>query len=641
MRSGIAPSRSPRLASLAARTTLAAILLLAFGLRVAHLGQQELRGDEAFGYFFSQPSLPQIVAATLALQEPHPVASYVLQHIWLALAGDSEVALRFLSVCFGVAAVALIYRLGRQLGLGLRPSALAAALLAVSPYAIWHSQDARMYSMSLALTLAAAIAWLHAFQRPRWPAWTAAVALSWLALQVHYFAVFVLLALNLAVLSLVLLRAAPRKAAWQWLASQLVLALAYLPWLWLAWDTLTGYRGNGDSPGFAAMLQRALAVFAAGESAPAEWRTGLALVGGALVVLGVVRLAQAGSPARPALLLLSFYLAAPLAATWLSAVQRPIFDERYLVAAAPPFYLLAAAAVFGYGRPAAQPTNPPPARAGRLAGLLGAALLVLLLAGVQGSLARHYSDPAASKTRGWRDLAAALEGYSAGWPADQVRLAQNFPDPTLWYYYDGPVSHLVLPPAAHEEAGARRETAALAAQGVRRVIIPLQPDAGWDDAGIAQQALGQRYDLALETSAGVWPVQVYQRPPEALSPLDIQFSNGLRLAAAALVEPPTLPGDVLMVYLRWDGAGAALHGAEKLTLQLLDENGRVAAQHDRAFGAADLAGSARPTSVSLPEDLPPGRYRLIAALYNPDLAGAPRLLTTAGADHVELGSIDH
>jgi uncharacterized membrane protein len=641
MRSGSSPSRSSRNAAWTARATLAAILLLAFGLRVAGLGQQELRGDEAFGHFFSQPSLSQIVAATLALQEPHPVASYFLQHLWLGLAGDSEYALRFLSACFGVAAVALIYRLGLQLGLGFRTSALAAALLAVSPYAIWHSQDARMYSMSLALTLASVIVWLQALQRPRWPVWAAAVALSWLALQTHYFAVFVLLALNLAVMSLVLLRAVTRKTALQWLASQLVLGLAYLPWLLLAWDTLAGYRGNGDSPGFAAMVQRALAVFAAGESTPAEWRTALALLGGALVLLGIVRLAQAGSQARPALLMLGFYLGVPLLATWLSALQRPIFDERYLVAAAPPFYLFASAAVFGYGRTAGQPAARIPPGPARLMGWLGAALLVLLLLGVQGSLARHYHDPATSKTRGWRELAATLARFSAGWPADQVRLAQNFPDPTLWYYYDGPVQHLMLPPAAHDQAGADRDTTALAAQGVQRVIIPLQPAGWWDDAGIARQALSQHYDLALETTAGVWPVQVYQLPPEAVSPLDVAFRNGLRLIGATAMTPPVLPGDVLMVYLRWDGAGAALDGAEKLTLQLLDRNGRVAAQNDLAFGAADLAAMARPYSVPLPDDLPPGSYRLIAALYNPDLAGAPRLLTTAGADHVELGVVDH
>ena len=71
---------------------MAAVALAAFALRMFHLGTQELRGDEAFGYFFSLNSLSEIVKSTIALREPHPVASYFLQHVWLALAGTSAAA---------------------------------------------------------------------------------------------------------------------------------------------------------------------------------------------------------------------------------------------------------------------------------------------------------------------------------------------------------------------------------------------------------------------------------------------------------------------------------------------------------------------------------------------------------------------
>jgi hypothetical protein len=263
--------------------------------------------------------------------------------------------------------------------------------------------------------------------------------------------------------------------------------------------------------------------------------------------------------------------------------------------------------------------------------------LALLLVGMTSSLSRHYSDPAYSKTRGWRDLATTLMRYTAAWPVDQVRLAQNYPDPTLWYYYRGPVEHLVLPPAAQDQAGAEREVASLVAQGVDRVVIPLQPAAGWDDTGIAPQALSQHYALVLETSVHGWPVQVYQRAAQAMQPLDVQFANGLDLAAAAISASNLAPGDVLPVSLLWHGAEAALSGDEKLTLQLLDQAGQVAAQLDQPFGVADLAGAPRLYGVPLPPDLAPGVYRLIVALYDPGQAGAPRLLTAAGADHVELG----
>jgi hypothetical protein len=128
-----------------------------------------------------------------------------------------------------------------------------------------------------------------------------------------------------------------------------LLALFYLPWLAAARDTLADYRGNGDSPGFASMLERALSVFATGETMPAEQRLWWAIVAGALLTMAAYRLARSGSAARRALLLLGLYLGVPVLVTWLSALNRPIFNERYLIAAAPPFYLLLAAAVLGYG----------------------------------------------------------------------------------------------------------------------------------------------------------------------------------------------------------------------------------------------------------------------------------------------------
>ena len=78
------------------------VLLAAFALRLALLDFQELRGDEAFGYFFIQRSYADLTTATIDLREPHPLASYYLAKGWLALGGDSEFSLRFLPAWSGV-----------------------------------------------------------------------------------------------------------------------------------------------------------------------------------------------------------------------------------------------------------------------------------------------------------------------------------------------------------------------------------------------------------------------------------------------------------------------------------------------------------------------------------------------------------
>ncbi len=97
---------------------LSIVLLAAYLLRVFRLDFQELRGDEAFGYFFSLRPFDDMVQATLALGEPHPVASYYVQHVWLGWVGHSEFALRYLGVLFSVLAVALLYRLALRLEMG-------------------------------------------------------------------------------------------------------------------------------------------------------------------------------------------------------------------------------------------------------------------------------------------------------------------------------------------------------------------------------------------------------------------------------------------------------------------------------------------------------------------------------------------
>ena len=605
------------------------IVLLAFALRASGLSAQELRGDEAFGYFFSLRPLPDMVNATFELREPHPLASYLLQQQWLAWAGNSEYALRFTSLWFGVLAVALLGRLAWRLELPHPVSLLSMALLASSPYAVWHSQDARMYSMSLALTLVSTWLALEWFLRRRWLWGLAYVAAGWLALHTHYFGGFVLLAQSLFVAMRVWTLPRPWRTLGGWLALQGLLALLYLPWLLPAAAIVTGYGGNGDSPGLILATQRALSVFAVGESAPATQRVWWAGLAATLLFVGVLRLAH-GRPNRShAAWLLLLYLATPLLATWVSAQSRPIFNERYLVAAAPPFFLLLAAAV-------APPTQP---RWRRGASLASMALVVLLAAGMVASLHRHYNDPAYSKTRGWRALATTLARYSASLPADQVRVAQNFPDPTLWYYYTGPVDHIVLPPAPHDTAGAAATAQALASAGVTRVLLPVQPAANWDDAGIAQAALAGRYRLATTATVGVWPLGLYVAPPAAIRPFDATFANGLQLNGFATQPIAPTAGDLLVLFLAWGRAGATLAGTEVVFAQLLDGAGQLAAQDDRPLAEA---AEAEPGlyAIPLPEALPGGVYRLIAGVYDPAQTGAPRIALVTGADHIVLAEIE-
>jgi hypothetical protein len=665
-----APTEPSAMSRSRVRWLLLLILLLGWGLRLWRLDYQELRGDEVFGYFFSLRPFDDMVQATVDLQEPHPVASYVVQQEWLGWAGHSEFALRFSSVWFGLLAVVLLWRLAQALTLPTTTALLATLLLAISPYAVWHSQDARMYSMSLALTTASTwlmIGWLQR-QRRSWA--IAYTVVSWLALHTHYFSVFVLVAQNLFVVTRLflipvvktlvfsqeeerlksLLRLSARFTLINWLTLQATIAFFYGPWLLRVQGTLTNYHGNGDSPGMGDMVRRAGSVFLVGESVPAEQQLWWALLAGALLIWGGVCLVRAGANGQRTLLLLSFYLGVPLLATWWSAMQRPIFNERYLVAAAPPFYLLLAVGLgqsgwlAGWGARRLKPASATQSalkRTGLRAVIVVGVWLVLVL-GLVLSLQRHYSDPVYSKTRGWRTLAATLVQWSAGLPPEKVRLAQNFPDPTLWYYYRGDVTHLVLPPGAKDEAGARAAVQGLRTAGVERVLLPLQPAINWDDRGIAAGTLATAYQLLYEAPIGVWPVQLYVAPPTNLMPVDVAFQNGMKLVGIATQPATMTSGNVLAVALDWQGNGATLSGTEKVFVQLLNSAGQLVAQDDRPLSLPTkqpIMSSLALYGILLPVTLPPGDYQLIAGLYDPAQPGAPRVLTTAGVDHTVIKTI--
>ena len=110
--------------------------------------------------------LPLEQALDLTARDIVPPLYYLLLRLWLPLAGISEFALRFPSALFGVMAVALIARIGRDLVRLALPSAgrltesrvglLSGFLAAIAPVLIWLSRDARMYGPLVTWTLLAA-----------------------------------------------------------------------------------------------------------------------------------------------------------------------------------------------------------------------------------------------------------------------------------------------------------------------------------------------------------------------------------------------------------------------------------------------------------------------------------------------------
>ena len=170
------------------RRILAALVVLALGLRLWRIGHQSYWLDEVFTADLATEDLWGMLKGVRET-ESTPHLYYVLAWLWEKAAGDGEGALRTLSALFGTATVPVAYLAAREL---FKPAAAltAAALVAVNPWFVWYSQEARAYALLMLLATAALVFFLRALrtESPRdlklWALFAA------LAVLTHYFAAF-------------------------------------------------------------------------------------------------------------------------------------------------------------------------------------------------------------------------------------------------------------------------------------------------------------------------------------------------------------------------------------------------------------------------------------------------------------------
>jgi len=133
---------------------LTGVLLVATGLRLWTLDSRGLWQDEIFtaAIASAENSLSEVVSIPLyntAL--PAPPLYFLITHCFLLL-GDSDFLLRFPALAFGVLGVAMAYTFGARL-FGKTEGVVGAMLLAIAPFHIRYSQDARFYTLLALLSL--------------------------------------------------------------------------------------------------------------------------------------------------------------------------------------------------------------------------------------------------------------------------------------------------------------------------------------------------------------------------------------------------------------------------------------------------------------------------------------------------------
>ncbi len=211
------------------------VLLLAFWLGARALNVAPLWGDELNTLRDARgvediPRTPLEVWNGVGARNPVHVPGYFIAlSVWSSAVGWTEPAVRALTLLMGLTAVALTYRLGRDL-FGSLTGLYAAALLATSMLYVHYLYHARMYTMTVFFTVLTLWFYLRVVTPKRSPAlgwWLGLLVGTVGLLYTHYMAALLLIPIGLYHVLFVRFN----RRWWQVAGVMLIAGLLFLPWL--------------------------------------------------------------------------------------------------------------------------------------------------------------------------------------------------------------------------------------------------------------------------------------------------------------------------------------------------------------------------------------------------------------------------
>ncbi|MFQ5822497.1 MAG: glycosyltransferase family 39 protein [bacterium] len=216
------------------------IILLGLVLRLYRLDNQSLWIDEVMRLnIATQNSISDILSVNYKWDSQPPVY-HLLNHWWLKIS-QRVFWIRTLPLIFGVMTIPLIYALGayyfnKKVGL------LAAFILSLSPFHVWHSQDANMYTLLIFLTVLSIYSMLKILDEKRLIWYIVYICATLLGLYTHYYFSSVVIATNLFVFLFF------KKYSYRirfWIITQIGIGLLTLPDIWFFLKLTTPFYDMG------------------------------------------------------------------------------------------------------------------------------------------------------------------------------------------------------------------------------------------------------------------------------------------------------------------------------------------------------------------------------------------------------------
>jgi mannosyltransferase len=312
---------------------IALITVAAAILRIYDLGTKSFWFDETATAMMMALS-PRQLAYLIMHREANMVLYHVLMYPWASFAGTGEFMLRLPSAICGAATVPLIFLLGKELrdrSTGL----IAALLLALNATCIQYAQDARSYTMYVALATLASVFFVRMVKRGAANDLVGYILSGALGIYAHLFAI---MAVPAQTLSLLVFRPPRKKLVLTMLGLIAVVVLGSGAFYF----AISGDQGNVGwvPPTSFDSLLNLLLMFAG------DFERGLSIF--SVLLLGfyglgvILALALARSEDWPALGYLLLSILVPIAVTAAVSHFKHLFISRYLLAELPPFVVLSA-----------------------------------------------------------------------------------------------------------------------------------------------------------------------------------------------------------------------------------------------------------------------------------------------------------
>ena len=210
-------------------------VIVIFGavLRLINLGIEPYCGDETLSLDIARSfSSVSELLSYLREVELHPPLYYLILHFWVSFFGITEFAVRSLSLLFGLGCIVLTFFFANALLRNHYSALLAALVVAILPFQIEFSQEARPYIIFCFFAILAAFAvWKH-YQDPKFGYLAIYVFSALAGLYLHYSFALILIALNTWWFFQALKGGLLRKIQlWRWFISNCLVFLGFGFWL--------------------------------------------------------------------------------------------------------------------------------------------------------------------------------------------------------------------------------------------------------------------------------------------------------------------------------------------------------------------------------------------------------------------------